>query len=53
MWNDQVNMAWRNKPEDLVALARGNGGVNALLIRLALLSNPRLSDFDNMLNAQR
>ena len=50
MWNDQVNMAWRRQPRDLVALARANGGVNTLLIRLALLSDStQLSEFDQLL----
>jgi hypothetical protein len=54
MWNDQVNLAWRHNPQDVIALARANGGVNALLIRLPLLSDStRLSDFDRMLKEQR
>jgi len=51
MWNNQVILAWRNNPGDLVDLAHQDGGVNALLIRLALLSDrTRLDEFDKVYN---
>jgi len=54
MWNDQVDMAWRRRPRDVVALAHQNGGIYALLIRLSLLSDStRLSAFDRMYNDRR
>jgi hypothetical protein len=54
MWNDQVNMAWRTQPREVVTMARQNGGINTLLIRLALLSDrTQLSEFDRMLIEQR
>jgi hypothetical protein len=49
MWNNQVILAMRNQPGDLVDLAHQNGGVNALLIRLALLSDQtHLDEYDHI-----
>jgi hypothetical protein len=51
MWNNQVILTWHSHPGDLVDLAHQNGGINALLIRMSLLSDrTQLNDFDQLYN---
>jgi hypothetical protein len=51
MWNNQVVLTWRSHPGDLVDLAHQNGGINALLIRMSLLSDrEKLNEFDQVYN---
>jgi hypothetical protein len=40
MWNEQVHIVWDSQPDDLVGLARANGGAYLIPISLALISDP-------------
>jgi len=53
LWNAQVAMAWDRDPQGLVALARHNGGVYTLPIRLSFLPDQsRLREFDRLLGVR-